>query len=113
MIEKKNLNFVSQHCFATQSALTGGDVFSHALGAQPVHVKEEELLVNVDLAPALKVQIIENLPDLGGKMKCQMLEAEAKKTDHLLGPGCSRTRISHDPNVLLRHLNCKIGKAVS
>ena len=78
MIEK-NLNFVSQHCFATQSALTGGDVFSHALGAQPVHVKEEELLVNVDLAPALKVQIIENLPDLGGKMKCQMLELRPRQ----------------------------------
>ena len=52
----------------TQSLLAGGDVVSDALGCQPVHVQEEKLLVDVDLTPALKVQPVENLPDLGGKM---------------------------------------------
>ena len=51
----------------TQSLLTGGDVVAVALGSQPVHIEEEKLLVNVDLTPALKVQTVENLPDLGGK----------------------------------------------
>ena len=59
----------------TQGFLAGGDVVSGALGCQPVHVQEEKLLVNVDLAPALKVQPVENLPDLGGKM----IEALSKR----------------------------------
>ena len=92
----------------TQSLLAGGDVVSDALGCQPVHVQEEKLLVDVDLAPALKVQPVENLPDLGGKM----FEALSKKrsSHHLLGPCGARARISHNPNVLLGHLSCTISK---
>ena len=84
---------------------TGTDVFGHALRSQPVHVEEEELLVDVYLPAALKVQPVENVPDLG-----EILDHGANEGNdsyHLLGPGGARTGISNDPNVLLSHLDCR------
>ena len=100
------LSKYDEHCSrVTQSLFTRTDVFSHPLRSQPVHVEEEELLVDVDLATALEVQPVENVPDLG-----EILDHGANENNdsyHLLGPGGARTGISNDPNVLLSHLDCR------
>ena len=95
-----------EHCSrVTQSLFTRTDVFGHALRSQPVHVEEEELLVDVYLSTSLKVQPVENVPDLG-----EILDHGASENNdsyHLLGPRGARTGISNDPNVLLSHLDCR------
>ena len=100
------LSKYDEHCSrVTQSLFTRSDVFGHALRSQPVHVEEEELLVDVYLPAALKVQPVENVPDLG-----EILDHGANADNdsyHLLGPGGARTGISNDPNVLLSHLDCR------
>ena len=95
-----------EHCSrVTQSLFTRSDVFGHALWSQPVHVEEEELLIDVFFPASLEVQPVENVPDLG-----QIFEHGANEGNdsyHLLGPGGARTGISNDPNVLLSHLDCR------